>query len=140
MAIKMDNTPHNKIQTIKAEIGELKEGYRKSCREEIILPSLCIEHTDITHSYLLKQEQPPWYVGHHTLYSVKHLLIDCIDLTPKGQYFYTVNNMKELFEHVKVDKILAFLKAVGLYKRIQKISFMYMMQTLDNKSTEIGIK
>ena len=42
--------------------------------------------------------------------------------------------MKELFEHVKVDKIRTFLKAVGLYKRIQtfNIPFMYMMQTLDN--------
>ena len=71
------NTPHNKLQTIKAKIGEWKEGYRKSRREEII------GHTDITHSYLLKQEQPPWCVGCHTSYSVKHLLIDCIDLTPK---------------------------------------------------------
>ena len=51
----------------------------------------------------------------HISYSVKRLWIDCIDLRPKRQYFYTVNNMKELFEHVKVDKILAFLKAVSLY-------------------------
>ena len=84
----------------------------------MIQSSLHIGHTDITHSYLLKQEQPPWCVGYHTSYSVKHLLIDCIDLTPKGQYFCTINSMKELFEHVKVDKILAFLKAVSLYKRI----------------------
>ena len=33
-------------------------------------------------------------------------------LTPKRQYFYTVNNMKELFEHVKVDKMLAFLNEI----------------------------
>ena len=57
-------------------------------------------------------------MGCHTPYSFKHLLIDCIDLTPKRQNFYTVNNIKELFEHVKVDKILAFLKVVGLYKTV----------------------
>ena len=133
MAIKMGQ--HNELQTIKAEIGEWKEGYRKSCREEIILSCLCIRHTDITHSYLLKQEQQPWWVGCHSPYSVKHLLIDCINLTPKRQYFYSVNNIKELFEHAEVDKILAFLKAVGLYKRIKtfNIQFMYMMQTLDNQ-------
>ena len=89
------------------------EGYSKSLREEIILSCLCIGHTDITHSYLLKQEQPPWCVGCHTSYSIKHLLVDYTNLTPKRQYFYTVNNMKEL-----LDKIPAFLKAVGLYKRI----------------------
>ena len=42
--------------------------------------------------------------------------LDYIDLRPKRQNVYTVNNMKD--EHVKVDKILAFLKAVGQYKRI----------------------
>ncbi len=66
----------------------------------------------------LNQEQPPWCVGCHTPYSIKHLLINCINLTPKRQYFYTVNNIKELFKHVEVDKILVFLKAVGLYKRV----------------------
>ena len=113
----MEQQPYT-TNYIKAEIGEWKEGFRKSHREEIILSYLHIGHTDITHSYLLKQEQPLWYVGCHISYSVKHLLIDCIDLTPKRQYFYTVKNMKEQFEHVKVYKILAFLKAVGLYKRI----------------------
>ena len=85
--LRWNNTPHNKLQTIKAEIGEWKEGYRKSHREEIILSRLCIGHTDITHPYLLKQEQPPWCEGCHTSYSVKHLLIDCIDRTPKRQYY-----------------------------------------------------
>ena len=98
---RWNNTPHNKLQTIKAEIGEWKEGYRKSRGEEIILSYLRIGHTDITHSYLLKQEQPPWCVGCHTPYSVKHLLIDCIDLTPKRQYFYTVNNIKNYSNMLK---------------------------------------
>ena len=40
--LRWNNTPHNKLQTIKAEIGEWKEGYRKSRREEIILSCLCI--------------------------------------------------------------------------------------------------
>ena len=116
--LRWKNTLHNELQSIKAKIEEWKGGYRKSCWKEIILSRLRIGHTDITHSYLLKQEQPPWCVGCHGTYSVKHLLIDCIDLTPKRQYFYPVNNMKELFEYVKVDKILAFQKAVGLYQRI----------------------
>ena len=86
--LRWNNVPHNKLKTIKAEIGEWKEGCRKSHWEEIILSRLRIGHTDIAHSYLLKQEQPPWCVGCHTSYLVKHLLIDCIDLTSKRQYFY----------------------------------------------------
>ena len=85
-------------------------------REEINLSCPCLGHGDITHSYLLKQEPLPWCVGCHTPYSVKHLLIDCIALILK-ENTPTLNNMKGLFEH-EVDKIVAFLKTVGLYKRI----------------------
>ena len=34
--------------------------------------------------------------------------------------------MKELFEHVKVDKILAFLKAVGIYIKEFKLSTFHL--------------
>ena len=124
MAIKMEQqTVIYKSQNRKWKKNNLYPAgisisHRNSCRVEIILSHLCIGRTDIIHSYLLKQEQPPWCVGCHAPYSVKHLLIDCINLTPKRQYCFTVNNIKELFEHVEVDKILAFLKAVGLYKKI----------------------
>ena len=36
--------------------------------------------------------------------------------------------MKELFEHVKVDKILAFLKAVGLYKKYSNLQYSIYVQ------------
>ena len=67
--LRWNNILRNKLQSIKAEIGEWKEGYRKSRREEIILSFLRIGHTEITHSYLLKQEQQPWCVGCHFIFS-----------------------------------------------------------------------
>ena len=97
MAIKMEQHPTQQTPAYKSQNRRMEGRIQKICREEIFLSHLHIGHTDITHSYLLKQEQPPWCVGCHTSYSVKHLLIDCIDLTPKRQYFYIVNNTKELF-------------------------------------------
>ena len=98
--------------------GEWKEGYRKSRREETVLSRLRIGHTNITHSYLLKtRTNPPWREGCHAPFSVEHILIECIDLVPKRQQYYTANNIKDLFEHIKVDIILKFLKAVGLYRK-----------------------
>ena len=94
---RWNNTPHNKLQTIKAEIREWKEGYRLSHRGEIILSCLCIQCIDITHSYLLKQEQPPWCVGCHTLYSVKYLLIDCISLTSKRLFLHHKQNERTIW-------------------------------------------
>ena len=47
--------------------------------------------------------------------------------------------MKELFEHVK-DKILAFLKAVGLYKRIWTFNIPFMYKDEATKPREMVIK
>ena len=118
MAIKMEQHPTQQTPDYKSRNRRMEGRIQKILlgRDYPIL--FMYGHTDITHRYLIKQEEPPWCVGCQTPYSVKHLLIDCVNLTPKRQYFYTVNNMEELFEHVKVDKILAFLKAVGLYRRI----------------------
>ena len=103
MAIKMEEQP---TQTL---------DYKSQNRRDYPILSTYQTQTSPTHIYSNKNHHGVWDV---TSYSVKRLSINCIDRTPKGQYFYTVNNMKELFEHIKVDKILAFLKAVGLYKRI----------------------
>ena len=43
---------------------------------------------------------------------IRHVLIDCIDLDLIRPRFYTVPDMKTLFDTVSVDRILAFVKEV----------------------------
>ena len=50
-----------------------------SRREEIVLARLRISHTRKTHSYLLKQEDQPKCIGCDTPFTVKHILLECID-------------------------------------------------------------
>ena len=52
------------------------------------------------------------------IYSVRHVLIDCIDLGLIRPRFYTVPDLKTLFDTVSVDRILSFLKEVNLFAKI----------------------
>ena len=48
-------------------------------------------------------------------YSIKHILIDCLDVSDVRQNFYNVNNLYHLFTNVT---ILKFLKEIDLYSNI----------------------
>lgn len=108
----------NKLYPIKPRLGEWYEAYRASRREETILARLRIGHSHLTHSYLLKGEsQPMCHLCNEPL-TIKHLLIDCQSLAQQRARFYNVRNIKELFENINPDKILAFIKHLGLFNKI----------------------
>ena len=44
---------------IKSTLGEWPPGFRNSRKEEVVLSRLRIGHTYFSHSYILRQEDPP---------------------------------------------------------------------------------
>ena len=109
---------NNKLFSIKPGLGEWLPGLRTNRREEIILARLCIGHSHITHSYLLKGEEEPQCVPCNAPLTIKHILVDCVDLTPTRQRFFDVDSLTTLFDTVKVESIFDFLKEIHLYKKI----------------------
>ena len=87
-------------------------------RRNFVLSRLRIGHAFFTHSYILRQEDPPECTACQGIYSVRHVLIDCIDLGLIRPRFYTVPDMKTLFDTVRVDRILSFVKEVDLFTKI----------------------
>ena len=108
----------NKLFKIKPTLGEWRPGFRNSRKEEVVLSRLRIGHTYFSHSFILRREDRPECIACQEGYSVKHVLIDCTDLSLIRQRFYTVLDMKSLFETVSVDRILSFLKEVNLFSKI----------------------
>ena len=53
-----DDQTQNKLHHIQDTIGEWPAGYRRNRKEEVIISRLRIGHTHITHSYLLKRQDP----------------------------------------------------------------------------------
>ena len=108
----------NKLFKIKPTLGVWPSGFRNSRKEEVVLSRLRIGHTYFSHSYILRQEDPPECTACQEIYSVRHVLIDCIDLGLIRPRFYTVQDMKTLFDTVSVDRILSFVKEVDLFTKI----------------------
>ena len=84
----------------------------------MVLTRLRIGHTRLTHSYLLKREDPPFCISCNELFTVKHFLIDCIEFSHVRHQFFQTNDMRYLFENVPADSILVFLKHINLFNKV----------------------
>ena len=60
-------------------------------------------------------DQRPECIPCNYNYSIKHILIDCLDVSDERQNFYNINNLYDLFTNVT---ILKFLKEIDLYPNI----------------------
>jgi hypothetical protein len=49
---------------------------------------------------------------------MKHILIDCVDVTDVCQTLSNVNTLSALFTNVESDNILQFFKEINLYTKI----------------------
>ena len=105
---RWSSCPDNKLFKIKPTLGVWPYGFRNSRKEEVVLSRLRI----------LRQEDPPECTACQEIYSVRHVLIDCIDLGLIRPRFYTVPDMKTLFDTISVDRILSFVKEVNLFDKI----------------------
>ena len=105
---RWSSCPDNKLFRIKPTLGEWPPGFRNSSG-----------HTYFSHSYILRQEDPPECTACQEIYSVRHVLIDCIDLGLIRPRFYTFPDMKTLFETVSVGRISSFVKEVNFLSYFQ---------------------
>ena len=76
---------------------------------------------------MLHREDPPEYTACEEIYSVRHVLIDCIDLGLKRPRFYSVPDMKALFDSVSVDRILSFVKDINLFSKIEAATLVIVL-------------
>ena len=107
---------NNKLFTIKPSLGEWLSGLRTNRREEI-LARLRIGHSYITHSYLLKGEEPQC-IPCNAPFTINHILVDCVDLAPIRKRFFHFDSLTTLFDTVKFESVFDFLKEIHLYKKM----------------------
>ena len=108
----------NKLHKIKPILGEWPPGFRKVRREEVVLARLRIGHTHFTNSYLLKGEPVPECISCQEPLTVEHILLHCVEFNHVRPQFFHCNNIRELFDKVSPQKILQFVRSIGIYHRI----------------------
>ena len=88
-------------------------------KEKIILTRLAIGHTRLTHEHLLVGQRPPRCPLCGIQLTVQHILIDCPNLQQKRIEYHINETLPDLLSNVQnCDKLLAFLKNVGLYTKL----------------------
>ena len=112
------NSIHNKLFQIQPTLGEWSPALKKARREQVVLSQSCIGPTRLTHSFKLKQEPQPQCLTCQTTCSVKHILIECRTFAVIRKRFFKVNSINDLFENIKIDDMLSFLRKTGLYQKM----------------------
>ena len=107
---------NNKLHFINPTVGKFQNEILRR-RDEVIITRCRIGHSQITHSFLLKGEDPPECVFCQCPLTVKHLLLECGDTAYIRYTYFDVQSIKDLFEKVSLNKILQFLKEIGLYEK-----------------------
>ena len=102
--------PNNKLYkhqpTIKLEITEPLPNRR----QDIILSRIRIEHTYLTHAYLLKGETAPWCTCCNQLLTVSYILIDCKKYKNICMKSYHTVTLVMLFKDIPASQIIEYLK------------------------------
>ncbi len=109
---------NNKLHAIKPTLGEWTPSYRSVRREEVVIARIRLGHTYLTHSYILKGEDPPECIACNEPFTVKHFMLECFDLQPTRNHYYVVQDMRELFDTVNITNIIDFLKEANIYSKL----------------------
>ena len=74
------NQPRNKLFQVLPNLSDRLPTVSKNRKEETILSRLHIGHTYVTHSFPLKNEDPPWCFCCDAPFTVELFLTECSDL------------------------------------------------------------
>ena len=81
----------------------------RSRRDQVVLARCRIGHSRLTHNFILDQGPPPECVPCDEQFSIKHILIDCVDFADSRRKFYTANSIDYLFDNFAGEVVIKFL-------------------------------
>ena len=114
-----DGYASNKLHSVKPNLGYLNlSNLSRRRRDAVILRRLRIGHTRFSHSYLLNREDQPQCTYCDCALTVVHILIECHYYNSIRQRYFSVSNLKDLFERVNAHTIVNFIKDIGFYNHV----------------------
>ena len=83
-----------------------------------MLNRLCIGHTRLTHSYLISGDDLPECGTCQCPLTVKHILVECVDLKDVRNQHFVASSINDLFDNVEARSIIDFIKETRFYKQL----------------------
>ena len=121
---------NNKCQSIwekqtRNKLNEIKLNFNSKCafsnynkKEQAKITRCRIGHTRIIHSYILKNEQAPFCIPCNKPFTIKHFLITCAEFNNFRIKYFNIKTVKDLFNDIPINKIIDFLKEIGLFNKL----------------------
>ena len=66
----------------------------------------------------MKSEEQPQCVGCDAPFTVRHFLLECGDFAQVRNNCFHVENMKQLFQDIHIDRIMSFLRQINPFNKI----------------------
>jgi len=79
---------------------------------------LAILVTRLTHSFLLSGDDLPECGTCQCPLTVKHILVECVDLKDVRNKHFVASSIKDLFDNIEAHKIIDFIKETRFYKQL----------------------
>jgi len=75
-------------------------------------------HTRLTHSYLLSSDDLHECGTCQCPLTVKHILVECVDLKDVRNKHFVASSIKDLFHNIEAHKIIDFIKETRFYRQL----------------------
>ncbi|GFN90601.1 ribonuclease hi [Plakobranchus ocellatus] len=110
----------NKLHEVLPNLGEdlHRRGEGDGRKRETVMCRLRVDHTWLTQSYLLKNEEQPFCYACDSLYTVRHILIECPDFQITRRKYFSVTDLYRFFREVHPSRVVGYLKEFGVYRNI----------------------
>jgi len=108
----------NKLHAISPTVGDYKQKTWLSRRDSILLNRLRIGHTRLTHSLILSGDDLPECGTSQCPLTVKHILVECVELKDVRNKHFVASSIKDLFDNIEAQKIIDFIKETRFYKQL----------------------
>ncbi|GFN84756.1 ribonuclease hi [Plakobranchus ocellatus] len=107
----------NKLHEVLPNLGEdlHRRGEGADRKREKAMCRLRVGHTWLTQSYLLKNEEQPFCYACDSLYTVRHILIECPDFQDTRRKYFRVTDLYRLFREVNPSRMVGYLKEFRVY-------------------------
>jgi len=79
---------------------------------------LRIGHTRLTHSNLLTGDDLPECGTCQCPLTVKHILVECVDLKDVRNKHFIASSIKDLFDNIEAHKVIDFIKETHFYQQL----------------------
>jgi len=77
-----------------------------------------IDHTRLTHSFLLSGDDIPECGTCHCALTVKHILMEWVDFNDVRNKHFVASSIKDVFDNVEAHKSIDFIKETRFYKQL----------------------